>query len=224
MRRPDVAGDAIDVYVTALHSATRHRVGGTRIVRDAEEHLRDAQADLVAGGSNPAAAAAAAIEAFGSPHEVSTAMPRNGGSLGRQVVRAGIPTLARTMIAIGIVGLASTLIATIAGADDAASNSALLVCVGFVGVSILEARRRNSACGADRATPGLSLITLSKALAAASLLLAATAFTSALYFAATERRDLATVSALVALALAATPMWPLAVRVASGRRSRVVVG
>lgn len=149
--------DAIDRYIQRLSVSARvRRVDVARLRDDAEEHLRDAQQDLIQRGMSPDEAARAALAQFGDVRLVAAKIPRRGGSLLLQVLRASCPWLSVGLIAVGLGGVVGLLVAAATGAETAAAASLVQVAAGFVGVSVLESRRRRSATGSNFATPGLS--------------------------------------------------------------------
>ncbi len=210
--------DPIEEYLRELRVVTRLRTNSERLVQDAEEHLRDAQLELIAQGLDPLVAAAAATSQFGAVGEIATASPRAGGPLGGQILRAGLPVVATGLIGIGLAGLIATVAATAVGADGTAALAGIQLALGFVGVSMLEARRRRVASGGDLATPGIEPAMIPKSAATGFAVLALVLFALGTILVVTGRHAHSTNVWLTGAGLAATSIW----LVIAARRTAVV--
>jgi len=136
--------DAIDRYLDSLREQLdRRQVDATRLVEEAEEHLRDTQDALVGQGWSVDAAATAAVERFGGPSVVARRLPLVGGPVARQVVRALAPLAAVALVTVGVGG-ALALLTLWAMGDRDVPRAALWwqVGVGAVGLGVLESRWR----------------------------------------------------------------------------------
>lgn len=148
--------DAIDRYLDQLATKTLYRrVDSNRLRSDAEEHLRDVQAELIGAGVGVADAAEIAVERFGDPRSVALAAPRRGGPLVAQIARTSWPLLGVGLVAIGIGGLVALAVARLTGHEIGTAVTLAQISAGFVGVSILESRWRRG-LSRTQATPGLS--------------------------------------------------------------------
>lgn len=146
--------DEIDRYLATLRARLdRREVDLSRLIEEAEEHLRDTQDALVAGGWTPAAAAAAAVERFGVPASVARRLPLVGGPVGRQVVRALAPLVAVALVAVGAGGLLALGVSWATDAHETGVSRTALWCqvfVGVLGLGVLEARWRRRVGRPDR--------------------------------------------------------------------------
>jgi drug/metabolite transporter (DMT)-like permease len=140
--------DAIDRYLGRLRDQLgRREVDSARLVEEAEEHLREAEAALIEAGWPSDVAAAAAVERFGGPDAVARRLPRVGGPVARQVVVALAPLIAVAMVALGVGGFLSLCLTWLTDGERVGVAEGTLwaeVFAGVVGLGVLETlwRRR----------------------------------------------------------------------------------
>ncbi len=100
--------DPIDRYLHRLLAELRGRTGEPRrVVEEAEGHLRDAQAELVAGGVEPGEAAERAVRAFGDARLIARQFTdvRSATVVVKDLVGAAIVLSAVGLCAIALSGL-----------------------------------------------------------------------------------------------------------------------
>jgi len=210
--------DPIDDYLGDLRHRVRLRRNAARLVEDAEEHLRSVQQTHIDAGLDPTSSAVEAIARFGEPRDIAAASPRAGGRLGLQIARAGMPFLAVGFVGVGVAGLMATVIASVAGADRIAALAAIQLALGFVGVSLIEARRRRIASGVDLSTPGITPTVVATTAAILSAALSAAWFVGATVLLLHDQHHDSTNAWLMALGLAAASIW---IAIAPGARPSV---
>lgn len=210
--------DLIEDYLEDLRHGAHRRRNAARLVDDAEEHLRDAQQAFIDRGLDPASAAAAAIAEFGDVGDIVAASPRAGGPLAPQVARASMPFVAAGLVGVGVAGLLGTAIASVVGADRVAAFAAVQLALGFVGLSMIEARRRRVASGADLSTPGIVPSVVSTTAVLVLAIASAMLFVAATTLLLSGHHDYSASAWLVALGLAASSTW-----IALGTRARALL-
>jgi hypothetical protein len=141
--------DAIDRYLSRLHDQLgRREVDVARLIEEAEEHLRDAQSELVAGGWPSDRAAEVAVERFGGADTVAGRLPRLGGPVVRQAVVALGPLVAVAMVAVGVGGFLALCLAWALDRQPVGLAEGTLwaeVFVGVLGLGVLEVMWRRRA-------------------------------------------------------------------------------
>lgn len=119
--------DAIDEYLDRyFDELSGTGSSGRRTLAEAEDHLRTAQADLVAAGMSDAAAAEQVIQRFGGPASLARAeriVSRNVAGLGRQLFSGAWVLSAFGLIAIGLSALVAEVMGRVWGAGFVAGDT-----------------------------------------------------------------------------------------------------
>jgi hypothetical protein len=120
--------DSIDAYLDDLFLSVRlEPAAARRLLREAEDHLREEQERLVAQGAEPDAAASEAIAAFGSVQQILTRADEEdrGGWLRRvlgSLVVAGLWMIAIGLLAIGASGALAWALGSTLGQEFVAGD------------------------------------------------------------------------------------------------------
>jgi HAAS domain-containing protein len=123
-----VTADLIEGYLDQLLGHLRGSAHDVRrILAEAEEHLRDAAAELVAAGASDEEAQRRAIERFGRPRTVARRFsarlaPVPPAAVAAELARAALPLGGVALVAIGASGLVAELLGRLLGAGFVAGD------------------------------------------------------------------------------------------------------
>lgn len=174
-RRPSAGrNDPTEAYLARLARLLAGRTGGARVLEEIGDHLADARDDYVAAGLEPAEAARRAVADLGSERAVARQLGRRQHDRRRwRNIGYGMALAATSG---GVVGLGIVAGRTIADVRQLAHAVAVYSATAFVGISLLDALRRDRALF-GRAAPAAAMSRLLAALAGVAVVIALIATT-----------------------------------------------